>query len=410
MNSPLVSLLTPCFNAAPFIHRLLDSVLEQTWPNLEMIVVDDGSTDGSSDVLRAYEPRFRSRGYGFRIVRQENGGQSNAINKGLKMVRGEFLAWPDADDWYASREAIERLVQALEESPPEVGLVYSRFTYIGERMLRPIRLDPRQPFRNARLFEDCVFRTNDFQFAAGSFLVRFQALRETTGLEIWTDRDAGQNWQLLLPLLYRYNASFVDEPLYNILVRERSHSRGQYSESFERENLKRRIHEKTILATIARIRDMDAGERADLERRVRAEYDRICLDVALRWRRRDEIRRIANRLGASEMRIGQRMQVRLSAIPGSYRAIRALHGAAVSAAGRFRAESRSCASPCTIRHALSRNAPRSTLFPPENSRVSRGVVGLRKDVLQWGSLGFQLFCPPRWLRGLVLRRRAARPL
>ena len=63
MQKGLVSLLTPCYNAGHLIHRLLDSVLNQTYPFIEMIVIDDGSTDNSEQVIRSYISRFEERGY-----------------------------------------------------------------------------------------------------------------------------------------------------------------------------------------------------------------------------------------------------------------------------------------------------------------------------------------------------------
>ena len=336
LNSCLVSLLTPCFNAASFIHRLMDSVLAQTWPCIEMIVVDDGSTDRSREILESYIPKFEAKGYSLVVRHRENGGQSAAVNDGLKLVRGDFLVWPDADDWFSRPFSIERLATALQKAPPEVGIVYSRFRFISDRTFLPTAWDRRRAFENKRQFENCLFVSGGYQFATGSFMVRTEALRETTGMEIWTDRLAGQNWQLLLPLLYRYNGSMVDEFLYDILVHGNSHSRGRFAGTFESEELKVRTYERTILETLSRIRGMAETERLGFERRIRAQYDRLALDVALKWRKRDRIRELTARLGPSGMLPGQRILTRLSFLPGSFRLARFFHGAFRNASGLLR--------------------------------------------------------------------------
>ena len=342
MTSPLVSLLTPCYNAEPFVHRLLDSVLEQTWPNIEMIVVDDGSTDRSREILESYIPKFEARGFSLSVRHRENGGQSAAVNDGLKLVHGDFLVWPDADDWFARPFSIERLATALQKAPPEVAIVYSRFRYVSDKTFRPTEWDRRKPFENRRLFENCLFVSGGYQFATGSFMVRTEALRETTGMEIWTDRLAGQNWQLLLPLLYRYNGSMVDEFLYDILVHGNSHSRGRFAGTFESEELKVRIYERTILETLPRIRGMEESERLGFERRIRDQYDRLALDVALKWRKRDRIRELSARLGPSGMPPGRRMLARLSFLPGSFRLVCFLHAAFRNGLGYIRKPFRKC--------------------------------------------------------------------
>ena len=119
----LVSILTPCYNGEKYIWRLLDSVIDQTYPNIEMFVIDDGSTDNSANLIKSYIPKFESKGYSLTYIYQENSGQAGAINTGLKKISGEYLVWPDADDWYNTNTAITDLVEVFENSPDNVGLV-----------------------------------------------------------------------------------------------------------------------------------------------------------------------------------------------------------------------------------------------------------------------------------------------
>lgn len=92
MSRPLVSIIIPCYNAAAWLTATLESALAQTHPHTEIIVVDDGSRDGSLVLARTFEPR------GVRVVAQTNAGASAARNHGLRLARGEFIQFLDADD------------------------------------------------------------------------------------------------------------------------------------------------------------------------------------------------------------------------------------------------------------------------------------------------------------------------
>lgn len=89
---PLVSIIIPCHNAEPWLTETLDSALAQTWPEKEIILVDDGSTDASLKLVRGYESR------GVRVLRQSNRGAAAARNAGLASARGDYLQFLDADD------------------------------------------------------------------------------------------------------------------------------------------------------------------------------------------------------------------------------------------------------------------------------------------------------------------------
>jgi glycosyltransferase involved in cell wall biosynthesis len=104
--SPLVSVLIPCFNAAQYVGAAIESVLAQTYSPIEVIVVDDGSTDGSAKVLDAFRRR------GVTVITQANGGQCAAANLALAASKGELIKFFDADDLLAP-DMIERQVARL---------------------------------------------------------------------------------------------------------------------------------------------------------------------------------------------------------------------------------------------------------------------------------------------------------
>ena len=93
MSTPELSVIIPVYNNEATLARALDSVLSQSYPAHEIIVVDDGSTDGSDEVVSSYGNRIRS-------LYQPNGGVSAARNHGARTATGDWLAFLDADDWY----------------------------------------------------------------------------------------------------------------------------------------------------------------------------------------------------------------------------------------------------------------------------------------------------------------------
>ncbi len=118
LPSPLVSIIIPTYNMRQWIGEAIDSALAQTYPHIEIIVVDDGSTDGTGDFLRE---RYGDR---IRYVYQENRGRGAARNRGLELARGEYIQFLDADDLLAPHK-LEKHVRFLEEYP-QFSAVYGQ--------------------------------------------------------------------------------------------------------------------------------------------------------------------------------------------------------------------------------------------------------------------------------------------
>ena len=119
------SVIIPLYNKAPYIRKALESVLAQTYADYELIIIDDGSTDGSAEIAEAILQDPASSPY--RLIRQANSGVSAARNNGIAQAHGDYIAFLDADDWWEPTY-LERMAQLIEDYP-EAGLYACNYVY-----------------------------------------------------------------------------------------------------------------------------------------------------------------------------------------------------------------------------------------------------------------------------------------
>ena len=177
-NNPLVSIITPCYNGERFIHRFFDSIIKQTYNNIELIFIDDGSTDNTAIIAKRYGDLLTEKGVRFVYCYQENKGQASAINKGLDLIRGEYLTWPDSDDWLDDR-CIEIKVKLFQEHP-EWGMICCRTAAINEcdaekGIYKMEYIMERKSKDSKNFFLDLILE-NDVYFAPGGYMVRTRLL------------------------------------------------------------------------------------------------------------------------------------------------------------------------------------------------------------------------------------------
>jgi len=132
---PKISIVTPSYNQAQFIERTILSILNQNYPNLEYIIIDGGSTDGSVEIIRKYEK------YLAYWISEKDKGQSYAINKGFKMATGELIGWQNSDDIYLP-ETFRYVAELVKKKNYE--LIFGDIVIIDEedRPIRTLRYGP----------------------------------------------------------------------------------------------------------------------------------------------------------------------------------------------------------------------------------------------------------------------------
>ena len=171
-ESSMVSVIIPAWNAARTLPRAVDSVLAQTWAELEVIVVDDGSVDGTLNVLGGY-------GNQLRVVSQANGGPSSARNRGLSEARGQYVAFLDSDDHWLP-EKLERQV-ALLDTRLEIGFC-STATTVVDSQGKPVRDWPCWNDR-AALLETLFMQSALVSGSTSGVLARRELLLESGGFD-----------------------------------------------------------------------------------------------------------------------------------------------------------------------------------------------------------------------------------
>lgn len=123
--SPLISVIMPCYNAAPYLEEAVRSVMGQTFPDVELLIIDDGSTDAGIEIAEHLRDEHPDR---IRLFQQANRGPYVARNLGLERARGDFIAFLDADDWWTS-DCLQKLHAALVSS--DATLAYCGWQNVG---------------------------------------------------------------------------------------------------------------------------------------------------------------------------------------------------------------------------------------------------------------------------------------
>lgn len=223
----LVSVIIPVYKAEKYIAATLQSVLEQTYKTIEVLIIDDGSPDRSVEVCQQFtDPRIR-------IIRQENRGLSGARNTGIHQAKGDYLAFLDPDDLWLP-EKIEKHVEHLNSSPT-VGISFSRSAFIDEegqplgiyQMPRLTDITPEQvicrnPISNgsAAVFRKEVFEAIKYQDNIHGYVEDFyfdERFRLSQDIECWIRIALQTPWQTEgIPealTLYRVNSEGLSASL-----------------------------------------------------------------------------------------------------------------------------------------------------------------------------------------------------
>jgi glycosyltransferase involved in cell wall biosynthesis len=202
-EAPLVSIVTPSLNMGAFIEDTIRSVLDQDYPNIEYLVVDGGSTDGTLDILKRYEGRLK-------YVSEPDRGNTDAVNKGFQSSRGSIFTFLNADDTFLPG-AVTAAVQAFGDHP-EAGVIYGDAWFIAEDGSRTAPY-PVEPF-DARTLERRCFICQPAAF------IRREVYSSCGMLD--PDRQCALDYDLWIRIAQRYPMKKIDKFLANSRIHEGS--------------------------------------------------------------------------------------------------------------------------------------------------------------------------------------------
>ena len=276
----LVSIITCCYNGERYIDRYAKSLLAQNYHNCQLIFIDDGSTDNSKKEIYSFVSQFKENGISLEYHYHENAGVGASIAEAVKYIKGEYFIWPDVDDSLAP-ESIWKKVSFLEKNQ-NYGIVRTDFTIIDERNPESIIERGAQKYPNRWkdvLFEDYLL-SNQAWLQPGCFMMRVSAFLDANPTRYIFPTRRGQNWQLLLPVLYKYKCGYIDEPLYNYYLHFGSLSESS-KETTDAKIKKYDMYEELILDTLNHM-EMPQEERDDYKKRVIKYYLTQKVDICFR--------------------------------------------------------------------------------------------------------------------------------
>jgi len=205
--NPLISVVIPTYNHGQFIEEAIESVLAQTYKNLEVIVIDDGSTDNTRQALEKYNKEIN-------YIYQKNIGVSSARNRGISVAKGELIAFLDSDDaWLPEKLELQADLMSENKSISLVACGVYITDYLGG-----IKREwtPKNPLTHTEFLGQLRIR-NDF-INSSSALVRRECFKRIGGFD--ESLQFGEDWDMWLRIAKYYEMRFVEKPL----VKIRKHS------------------------------------------------------------------------------------------------------------------------------------------------------------------------------------------
>lgn len=196
-NPPMVSVIIPTFNRGWILEEAIDSVLEQEYQNFELIVVDDGSTDNTPEILNSYSSKIT-------VIRQANQGVSAARNKGIRHSSGQLIAFLDSDDRWLPHKLSRQV--AFFESHPELSICQTEEIWIRNG----VRVNPKKRHQkpSGMIFE----RSLALCLVSPSAVMLRRSLLEDVGL-FDENLPACEDYDLWLRISCRYPVGLIDTPL-----------------------------------------------------------------------------------------------------------------------------------------------------------------------------------------------------
>jgi alpha-1,3-rhamnosyltransferase len=225
-NLPLVSVVVPCYNHEKYVKETIESIINQTYKNIELIVIDDGSKDNSVSVIQELADK-----YGFTFIHRPNKGLSATLNEGIKLSKGKYFSAIASDD-ILMLEKIEKQVEFME-SNPEYGMCYGKIVYFEDSIKNTSEYSNSN--KQGWVFDD-LLNYGCFIPAPSTFM-RKEVFESVGGFDknLWIE-----DWDMWLRISQKYQVGYIDE----YLAYYRKHDTNISSQSLKMYKAEKQILEK----------------------------------------------------------------------------------------------------------------------------------------------------------------------
>lgn len=279
--NPLVTLVSPVYNAMPYLQDFLTCLVQQTWRPLQVILVDDGSTDESARCLKERERELTEADISVTILLRPHAGQAAAVNAALPLIAGEFFTWCDSDD-LLTPDSVEKKARWLMDHP-HIGMVRSNGIVLDADKGVTLSESARATDRHEKsIFED-LFLDKTYCYA-GCYMVRTDLFFSCYPDKAIPLSPEGQNLQLLLPPASRTACGYLDEILHTYCRRGSGHS--SQNRSYQ-DALRRMTNFTDLRLAILAYCDCDRERFTALARSWEEKNRKILLHSALQRARKD---------------------------------------------------------------------------------------------------------------------------
>ena len=247
MNVPLISVIVPVYNADKHLGKCLDSILNQSYHNLEIILVDDGSTDNSASICDEYA----SKNNRIKVLHKKNSGQASARNTGIEMAVGEFITFVDDDDWIESN-MYEVLMNNAMRFNADISGCATVMDYEGAKSVYPFEKAKTGIISKDEVCLNIMYQTNLSWGTVWNKIFRrelFDTMRFPAGCEL-------EDYYVIFQMVCKADVIFFDnKPLYHWIQRTTSQSKrsfhaGTVSEIFVADSLAELFQQADVSAAV----------------------------------------------------------------------------------------------------------------------------------------------------------------
>lgn len=220
-ESLLTSVIIPCFNVENFVEKAIQSILSQSYSNLEIWIIDDASTDNTLEKITSFKDE-RIKVASFR----ENTQKVGAVNEVLQKVKGDFIAFQDADDWSEPNRIELQLNEFLKD--PNLGICFTNYRYVGNKAFLPKKISlTNEELRNEFLNYTYKRDNGTSPTNCPTMMISRQALEKTKGYSPYFAGRVAEDIQWIYRILKAFKGITIDKILYNYSIREGSFTQTQ---------------------------------------------------------------------------------------------------------------------------------------------------------------------------------------